>query len=81
MTSTHRLVASLAVFGFISQSPAGLADGICTERPPTAAEKKSYGDAYALFLRAAPAAPDGWTASDQPANASMPALRSPRSST
>jgi hypothetical protein len=55
-------------------NPVARADGVCTPRDPTAVEKKSYADAYALFLRAAPRAPDGWTSTDHPATGTMPKL-------
>lgn len=54
--------------------PSARADGVCTERPATAAETKSYADAYALFLRVAPKAPDGWASTDHPATGAMPTL-------
>jgi hypothetical protein len=44
-----------------------LADGDCEPRAATAAEKKIYDDAYALFLKSAPAAPAGWSFTDSPA--------------
>ena len=50
------------------------ADGVCTARAPTAVEKKMYGDAYALFVRAAPLAPDGWQATDSPRTGTLPLL-------
>ena len=50
------------------------ADGVCTARAPTAVEKKMYGDAYALFVRAAPPAPDGWQATDDPRTGNLPLL-------
>ena len=55
-------------------NPVARADGVCTPRDPTAVEKKSYADAYALFLRAAPKAPDGWKSTDHPATGAMPKL-------
>ena len=50
------------------------ADGVCTARAPTAVEKKMYGDVYALFVRAAPPAPDGWQATDNPRTGTLPLL-------
>ena len=50
------------------------ADGVCTPRVPTAIEKTTYANSHALFLRVAPKAPDGWTASDNPKTGTMPVL-------
>jgi hypothetical protein len=55
-------------------NPPVYADGICTPRAPTATETKSYADAYALFLRVAPKAPDGWTSIEYPATGEVPKL-------
>ena len=54
------------------------ADGVCTVRAATAAEKKSYADAYALFLRVAPKAPAGWASTDNPRTGATPVLCSDR---
>ena len=54
--------------------PQARADGMCTPRAPTAAESKSYAGAYALFLRVAPKAPDGWTSTENPATGEVPNL-------
>jgi len=43
----------------------------CVTVVPSAADKKSYADAYALFLKAVPAAPSGWTAEDTPGDAEL----------
>lgn len=51
-----------------------LADGVCTPREPSAAEKQDYTAAYALFLQAAPKPPDGWTSTDYPVDGSLPKL-------
>jgi len=64
-------VATLACLWVTSPAQA---DGDCVERPATAAEQKVYADAYALFLKVAPAAPAGWTASDNPPTGAMPTL-------
>lgn len=50
------------------------ADGVCTPRAPTAAEVRTYTAAYEFFVRVAPGAPDGWSATDSPPNAAMPTL-------
>jgi hypothetical protein len=55
-------------------NPPAHADGMCTPRAPTAAETKSYADAYALFLRVAPKAPDGWTSTENPSTGEIPGL-------
>jgi hypothetical protein len=74
--TTRRLVLTAATWiglaGSLCQSVR--ADGVCTERPATAVERKAYGDAYALFQRVAPGAPEGWTATDQPADGRLPTL-------
>jgi hypothetical protein len=44
----------------------------CETRPATAAEKRVYDDAYALFLKAAPAAPAGWSFTDSPEPGQVP---------
>ena len=54
--------------------PEARADGDCTVRAATAAEQRSYSEAYALFLRVAPKAPDGWAATDNPRTDTVPAL-------
>ena len=65
MTTRRLLLAAFAIAALAQFScPAALADGDCTVRPPTAAEKKLHGDALALFQRVAPNAPDGWKATD-----------------
>lgn len=75
MKNTNLLPSMFALtLGLFAWNPPTRADGVCTERVPTAAEKKSYADAYALFLRAAPKAPDGWTSTDHPATGTMPRL-------
>jgi hypothetical protein len=51
-----------------------LADGVCTPREPAAAEKQDYAAAYALFLKAAPKPPDGWTSTDYPSDGTLPNL-------
>jgi hypothetical protein len=43
----------------------------CVTVAPSAADKKSYADAYALFLKAAPAAPSGWAVEDTPSDARL----------
>jgi len=48
------------------------ADGDCVPRPATAAEKNAYDEAYAVFIRAAPAAPAGWSFTDSPAAGTIP---------
>jgi hypothetical protein len=58
----------------LGMNPLARADGVCTERAATPAEAKSYADAYALFLRVAPKAPDGWTSTDSPATGAVPKL-------
>jgi hypothetical protein len=45
------------------------ADGVCTPRPPTAAEVASYKAGLAAFLASAPAAPEGWVQRDEPTDA------------
>ena len=64
--TTRRLTLAAVAFGIVAQlhCPAALADGDCTARPPTATEKKLHGDAFALFQRVSPKAPDGWKATD-----------------
>lgn len=64
----------LLVLLSLGASPPARADGVCTLRAATAAEAKSYADAYALFLRVAPRAPDGWTSTDHPATGAIPKL-------
>jgi hypothetical protein len=62
---THiKTVLLASCLAFIST--AAHADSECTPRPATVAESKAYRDARAAFLAAAPAAPQGWTAADDP---------------
>jgi hypothetical protein len=76
--SAHREEHSRAALGVVllltAMIPQAHADGMCTPREPTAAETKAYADAYALFLRVAPATPDGWRATENPETGAMPRL-------
>jgi hypothetical protein len=74
--ATMRLSSVSVAFLLLASGapPLALADGVCTRRPPTPAETKAYTSAYELFHRVAPAAPEGWTTSDSPSTANMPAL-------
>jgi len=72
--TTRRALLSTAALIAMVAARLALADGDCVARAATAAEKKSYDDAYALFLRSAPAAPAGWTSSDSPKAGVMPVL-------
>jgi hypothetical protein len=62
----HALIATVLV---VSISAAARADCTATIRKATPEEKQSYANARALFLRMAPPAPVGWTATDDKASA------------
>jgi len=67
-----RVALAAAVFTIVFLPRLALADGDCVPRPATAAEKKAYEEAYAVFIKAAPAAPAGWTFDDSAAAGEMP---------
>lgn len=71
---TPRTPLAAATLACLFACSTALADGDCVPRPPTAAQKKAYGEAYALFLKIAPAAPAGWTYTDHPASAAVPTI-------
>ena len=75
MRDRQRLSTCLASIVLTSAlGAAAHGDSVCTPRPLTAAEVRSYSAAYDLFVRVAPRAPDGWTSTDSPPNGDMPTL-------
>jgi len=75
MDTKHQSPAAVSLLLLTTAVPSlALADGDCTPRPPTPAETQAYAAAYQLFLRVAPKAPEGWTASDSPPTGAIPTL-------
>jgi len=64
-------VSSIVLSLLVGLSYGQLAYADCVTVAPTAADRKTYAEAYALFLKAVPAAPSGWTAEDTPGDAQL----------
>lgn len=73
--STKRLSSvAIALLLLAWGAPIAHADGVCTRRPPTAAETTTYTAAYELFRRVAPTAPSGWATDESPPTGAIPTL-------
>lgn len=74
MSTKHLSPVAVTLLLLVGGAPLARADGVCTARPPTAAETAAYAAAYELFQRVAPTAPDGWATDESPPTGAMPTL-------